>query len=80
MVASMSHRHPDNPPQRPTSAYNLPMDPVKGEGTIDVGWPDVIHSSKLKHMVPSVTMNRSDLDALMAEIRELLVCLTQGQN
>jgi len=56
------------------------MDPVKGEGTIDVGWPDVIHSSKLKHMVPSVTMNRSDLEALMAEIRELSVCLTQGQN
>ena len=66
----MSHQHPDNPPQQPTSKYNLPMDPVKGEGTINIGWPSRIHFTKLKPTSTYATMNDTDLEALMADIRE----------
>jgi len=69
MVSTMSHQHPDNPPQQPTSRYNLPMDPVKGEGTVSIGWPIRIHFSKLKQMSAPTTMNDADLEALMADIR-----------
>jgi len=72
MVASMSHRHPGNPPQRPTSMYNLPtqIHPVEGEGTINIGWPNQIHFSKLKQTQTSApaTMSASDLEALMKDI------------
>jgi len=70
MVASMSHQHPDNPPQRPTSTYNLPMDPIKGEGMINIGWPNRVHFSKLKQTKVQANMNDTDLVALMADIRE----------
>ncbi|KAJ3508514.1 hypothetical protein NLJ89_g5712 [Agrocybe chaxingu] len=67
-VASMSHSHPNNPPQRPTSLFNLPRDPVKGEGTISVGEPKIIDCRMLK--VPSLptAMRHADFVALKAEI------------
>ena len=72
MVASMSHQHPDDPPQKPTSLYNLPtqVHPEKGEGTVSVGRPNLVHFSKLKRTQTSapMSMNDSDLEALMAEI------------
>lgn len=46
------------------------MDPIKGEGTINIGWPSRIHFSKLKQMSTHATMNDADLEALMADIRE----------
>jgi len=70
MVASMSHRHPNNPPQQPTSVYNLPMAQFKGEGTVNVGWPSRIHVSKLKQTSPHATMKDIDFEALKADIRE----------
>ena len=72
MIASMSHQHPGNPPQRPTSTYNLPMDPIKGEGTINVGWPSLIHFTRLKQTSAPLTMSRTDLAVLMGDIRESL--------
>ena len=45
------------------------MDPVKGEGTVSIGWPIRIHFSKLKQMSAPTTMNDADLEALMADIR-----------
>jgi len=74
MVASMLHEHPENPPKRPTLMYNLPtaIHPVRGEGTVNVGWPSRIHWSKLRQLPsgPScpVIMKRSDLEALIADI------------
>jgi len=68
MVASILHEHPGNPPKRPTSIYNLPMDPFKGEGTVNVGWPRLIHWSKLRQASSPVIMERSDFVALMVEI------------
>ena len=44
------------------------MHPVEGEGTISVGWPNLVHFSKLKQMQMSAAMNAYDLEALMAEI------------
>jgi len=70
MVASMSHRHPGDPPQKPTSTYNLPTQthPVNGEGTINVGQPNQVHVEHLKQTSTSTTMSKSDLEALIAEI------------
>jgi len=82
MVASMSHRHPGNPPQQPTSMYNLPtqMHPIEGEGTISVGWPNIVHFSKLKRTQMSAIMNAYDLEALMTEIGKfLLIALLDRQ-
>jgi len=57
----------------PTSVFNLPDDPVKGEGTINVGLPKVIESGFLKHLSPPVRMNPIDFAALVATIRECLI-------
>jgi len=48
------------------------MHPVEGEGTINVGWPNLVHFSKLKQTQTSAPaiLNASDLEALMAEIGE----------
>ncbi|PPR00286.1 hypothetical protein CVT24_005027 [Panaeolus cyanescens] len=67
-VASMSHRHPDNPPQRAASYYNLPVDPVKGEGTISIGTPKIIHFSLLKPTNPQTMMSGQDFARLKADI------------
>ena len=54
--------------------YKLPtqMHPVEGEGTINVGWPNLVHFSKLKQTQTSAPaiLSASDLEALMAEIGE----------
>jgi len=81
MVASLSHQHPDNTPQKPTSLYNLPtqIHPEKGEGTVSVGRPNLVHISKLKQAKTSAsaTMNDSDLESLMAEIGKYFLLLAQ---
>jgi len=66
----MSHQHPGNPPQKPTSIYNLPtqIHPDKAEGTINVGRPNEVHFRHLKQTSTSTTMSKSDLEALIAEI------------
>ena len=69
-VAPISHRHPDNPPQQATSMYNLPTDPNRGEGTVDVGWPKFIHCTHLVEIRTPISMGISDFQALLAEIRE----------
>ena len=46
------------------------MHPVRGEGTINVGRPNLVHFSNLKQIpkgTPTI-MNASDLEALMTEI------------
>jgi len=52
--------------------YGLPtqMHPFEGEGTINVGQPNLVHISKLKQTPtsPPAIMNASDLEALMVEI------------
>jgi len=69
-VATMSHRHPDEPHQRPTSFFNLPIDPQKGEGTISVGKPRIIHFTMLKPTTTGVPfiMDAFNLAALLREI------------
>jgi len=47
------------------------MDPIKGEGMINIGWPNRVHFSKLKQTKGQANMNDTDLVALMADIREL---------
>jgi len=46
------------------------MDPIKGEGMINIGWPNRVHFSKLKQTKVQANMNDTDLVALMADIRE----------
>ena len=53
-----------------TSVYNLPSDPSKGEGSVNIGWPSVIHCTRLVEIQSPMTMNASDLKALLADIRE----------
>jgi len=72
LVASMAHKHPGNPPQKPTSYFNLPTDPVKGEGTINVGIPHRISRLHLKTIDPPFIMDPQDLAALKEEIRKPL--------
>ena len=72
LVALMSHNHPGNPPQQPTSRFNLPTDSVKGEGTINVGKPHKISCLRLKAINPPFIMDPQNLAALKEEIRKLL--------
>ena len=71
-MAAMSHRHPGEPNQCPTSAFNLPMDPVKGEGTISVSEPKTIHYTRLRPTPTGVSfkMDAVNLAALLSEIGE----------
>lgn len=72
LIASMAHKHPGNPPQKPTSHFNLPTDPVKGEGTINVGIPHRISRLYLKAIDPPFIMKAQDLTSLKEEIRKPL--------
>jgi len=67
-VAVMAHRHPGMALRYPTSRYNLPVDPEKGEGTINIGKPQLIHCTNLKQAVPHWQMREDDLLRLLADI------------
>ncbi|PPQ85382.1 hypothetical protein CVT25_006413 [Psilocybe cyanescens] len=67
-VATMSHSHPNNPPTRPASLYGLPIDPKKGESTVSVGIPKLIHISNLKPNNPPTAMCPNNFAKLEAEI------------
>jgi len=72
-VASMSHQHPNNPPQKPTSIYNLPtqIHPAKGEGTVNVGRPNLVHFWNLKQTSATTTsMTDHNLEVLKKDIGE----------
>jgi len=73
MVALVSHIPLGDPPQRPTSMYNLPTRmSVEGEETINLGLPNLVHYTRLKQMSMPVTidMNASDVEALMSHDRD----------
>ena len=67
----MSHCHPAGTPTRRASAYGLPIDPVKGESSVSIGQPKLIHQSDLKLNNPPMAMAFRDYMALKAEIRSL---------
>jgi len=64
----MSHHHPVGGRQQPTSQYNLPTDPVKGEGAINVGEIHDIQRENLKEASPLWEMSAEDLARLLADI------------
>jgi len=53
------------------------MHPEKGEGTVSVGRPNLVHISKLRQATTSApaNMNDSDLEALMEEIGKYFLLL-----
>jgi len=64
----MSHRHPVDARQHPTSEYNLPSDPAKGEGSINIGEIHHIQRKNLKEASPLWEMSAEDLARLLADI------------
>lgn len=71
-ITTMSHSHPNNPPTKPASTYGLPIDPLKGESTVNVGTPYTIHISFLRANVPHTRMH----PVYFAELRnEICKCL-----
>ena len=69
-IATMSHSHPNNPPTKPASMYGLPIDPVKGESTVNVGEPYQIHISFLRGNTPHTRMSPALFIQLKNEICE----------
>jgi len=67
-VTTISHKHPESTPQRPTSWYGLPEHPITGEGTISVGKPKVIHYHQLKPASPPARMSHEYFALLLADI------------
>ncbi|KAJ3506201.1 hypothetical protein NLJ89_g6998 [Agrocybe chaxingu] len=67
-IATMSHSHPGNPPTRPASEFGLPIDPKKGESTVCVGPPAIVHVSYLRHQKPPIRMDPEEFVALRTEI------------
>ncbi|KJA19489.1 hypothetical protein HYPSUDRAFT_69234 [Hypholoma sublateritium FD-334 SS-4] len=67
-IATMSHSHPHNPPTKPASIYGLPIDPVKGESTVNVGEPYQIHISFLRANTPHTRMDLAHFIELKNEI------------
>jgi len=53
-----------------TSVYGLPQDPLKGKGTISVGFHNVISVSNLNPRKSLVIMTTYHLEALHADICE----------
>jgi len=77
----MSHRHPVDARQHLTSEYNLPTDPVKGEGTINIGEINHIQRKNLKEASPLWEMSAEDLARLLADISTVSNHSTQrGRN
>lgn len=70
LVAPMSHNHPDGTPTRRASRYGLPVDPVKGESQVNVGYPKLIHQDNLRPNKPHAAMRYHDYVALKCDIRE----------
>lgn len=68
LVAPMSHNHPDGTPTTRASRYGLPVDPVKGESRVNIGYPKVIHHDNLRPNKPHASMTYRDYLALKADI------------
>ncbi|KAF8150759.1 hypothetical protein B0H34DRAFT_730073 [Crassisporium funariophilum] len=67
-VVVMSHKHPGNPATRPASSFGLPIDPVKGESTVNVENTFKVHTNRLKGKDAQNMMEPSHLEALKKEI------------